>query len=175
MVNAAIAISALLSSPLFTLTKTYFLIAGIGGITPKVGTLGDVVLARYVVQVDLQYELDAREKPSQWTTGYFPIGSSSPTEVPELVYGTEVFELDEALRDEAFAWMTEVGLLDADKVREHCQLYDTPEARRNPAVSKPRSFSKSIDKDNTFFSGHQSRRRLIKRLLPRLPSLPNLR
>ena len=46
---------------MFDLTKTYFLIAGIAGINSKFGTLGSVALARYAVQVDLQYEFDARD------------------------------------------------------------------------------------------------------------------
>ena len=45
------------------------MIAGIAGINPKVATLGSVTFARYAVQVALQYEFDAREIPSNFTTG----------------------------------------------------------------------------------------------------------
>lgn len=61
VVNAALTISAILSYPGFDLTKTYFLISGVAGINPSSGTLGAVTIPRYVIQIDLQYELDARQ------------------------------------------------------------------------------------------------------------------
>lgn len=68
-INAAASITALTFSPKFNLKKTYFLIAGIAGINPKIGTLGSVTFARYAVQVALQYEIDAREIPENFSTG----------------------------------------------------------------------------------------------------------
>lgn len=68
-INAANSINALTFSGLFDFTKTYFYIAGIAGVNPKVATLGSVTFARYAVQVALQYEFDAREIPSNFTTG----------------------------------------------------------------------------------------------------------
>lgn len=68
-INAASTITALTFSPLFDLRKTYFMIAGIAGISPKVATLGSVTFARYAIQVALQYEFDAREIPENFTTG----------------------------------------------------------------------------------------------------------
>lgn len=44
-------------------------IAGIAGINPHQGTLGSVAVSRFAIQVALQQELDAREKPENWTTG----------------------------------------------------------------------------------------------------------
>ena len=44
---------ALILSPYFDLTTTYFLIAGIAGINPACGTLGSVCLAQYAVQAGL--------------------------------------------------------------------------------------------------------------------------
>ena len=69
-INAASSITALTFSNLFDFTKTYFFIAGIAGINPKVATLGSVTFARYAVQVALQYEFDAREIPENFTTGW---------------------------------------------------------------------------------------------------------
>ena len=68
-INAANSINALTFSGLFNFTTTYFFIAGIAGINPKVATLGSVTFAKYAVQVALQYEFDAREIPSNFTTG----------------------------------------------------------------------------------------------------------
>lgn len=98
-INAAVTISSLVASGLFDLTTTYFMIAGIAGINPKHGTLGDVAFCKYAIQVALQYEFDAREIPANFSTGYVPQGSVSPNEYPQDIYGTEVFEVNENLRD----------------------------------------------------------------------------
>jgi purine nucleoside permease len=98
-INAAVSISSLVASGLFDLTTTYFMIAGIAGVNPKYGTLGDVAFCKCPVQVALQYEFDAREIPANFSMGYGPQGSTSPDEYPQSVYGTEVFEVDENLRD----------------------------------------------------------------------------
>ena len=82
-INAAATISAMVLSPYFDLTKTYFFIAGIAGVNPELGTTGSVTFARYAVQVALQYEIDIRELPSNFTTGYFPQGSEFPDEYPQ--------------------------------------------------------------------------------------------
>ena len=68
-INAANSMNALTFSGLFDFTKTYFLIAGIAGVSPKVATLGSVTFAKYAVSVALQYEFDAREIPANFTTG----------------------------------------------------------------------------------------------------------
>ena len=68
-INAANSMNALTFSGLFDFTTTYFLIAGIAGVSPKVATLGSVTFAKYAVSVELQYEFDAREIPANFTTG----------------------------------------------------------------------------------------------------------
>ena len=60
-INAATSIASLVKSPKFDLTTTYFFIAGIAGVNPKVATLGSVAFAKYAIQVALEYEFDARE------------------------------------------------------------------------------------------------------------------
>jgi purine nucleoside permease len=46
-INAATSVSALAFSGMFDLKKTYFMVAGIAGINPEVGTLGSVTFAKY--------------------------------------------------------------------------------------------------------------------------------
>ncbi|KAJ6627835.1 purine nucleoside permease [Mycena sp. CBHHK59/15] len=111
-INAASTISSLLHSSSFDLTCTYFLIAGIAGVSPKVATIGSVTFARYAVQVGLQYEIDAREIPAQFPTGYFPQGSTAPGQVPGWWDGTEVFEVNDALRHLAFSYASTATLSD---------------------------------------------------------------
>ncbi|KAK0725206.1 purine nucleoside permease [Lasiosphaeris hirsuta] len=125
-INAAATITALTLSDRFNLTKTYFLIAGIAGVNPKHATLGGVALARYAVQVALQFEFDAREKPENFTTGYFPYGTNGPEQFPSIVYGTEVMELNEALRDMAFLLAQKAQLTDnPDAVFYRSKYHDT--------------------------------------------------
>lgn len=111
-INAASTITALTLSPLFNLTKTYFLIAGISGASPKATTIASVTFARYAVQVAMQSEIDGREIPADWHTGYIPQGSSDPGQYPQSIYGTEVFELNDALRQLAIGFTANVTLND---------------------------------------------------------------
>lgn len=104
---------ALVLSPLFDLTTTYFFIAGIAGVNPKVATLGSVTFARYAIQVALQYEFDPRELPSNYTTGYIPLDSKAPNEYPSSIYGTEVFEVNDALRQMAIGFARTATLNDS--------------------------------------------------------------
>lgn len=53
-INAAASVMALVLSPRFDLTQTYFFIAGVAGVSPEVATIGSVTFARYAVQVGLQ-------------------------------------------------------------------------------------------------------------------------
>ena len=89
------------------------MVAGIAGINPEVATLGSVTFARYAVQVALQYELDAREIPSNFTTGYVPFGVTTPNQYPTILYGTEVFEVNVALRDLAIEFAKKAILNDS--------------------------------------------------------------
>ncbi|KAK1752957.1 purine nucleoside permease [Echria macrotheca] len=111
-INAAASTAALVLSGKFDLSKTYFLIAGIAGVNPRYSTLGGVALARYAVQVALQYEFDAREMPENFSSGYFPYGTTGPDEYPSVIYGTEVMELNEALRDMAYSFAANAKLVD---------------------------------------------------------------
>ena len=120
--------SALTFSPLFNFTLTYWLIAGIAGVNPKVATLGSVTFARYAVQVALQYEFDAREIPANFTTGYVPQGSFSPTQYPQSIYGTEVFEVNTALRDLAVGFASSAILNDSSDAMAYRANYATTKA-----------------------------------------------
>ncbi|KAK4652977.1 hypothetical protein QC762_504040 [Podospora pseudocomata] len=122
-INAASSAMALLLSPKFNLTKTYFLLAGIAGANPKYSTIGGVALARYTVQVALQYEFDAREMPDNFTTGYVAYGTTQPEEYPKILYGTEVFEVSNALRDAAFNYAVRANLSDNEDSKKYRARY----------------------------------------------------
>jgi len=113
-INAATTIASLVASPYFNLTQTYFMIAGIAGMSPEIATLGSVTLARFAVQVALQYEFDAREIPASFSTGYVPLGTKAPGQYPTSIYGTEVFELNDDLRNMAIMLASTAKLNDTD-------------------------------------------------------------
>ncbi|EJD44076.1 putative purine nucleoside permease [Auricularia subglabra TFB-10046 SS5] len=125
-INAAVTVTALYSSRLFDLSETYFLVGGIAGISPEQGTLASVTFARFAVQVALQYEFDYREVPQDWSTGYVPQDSFAPGEYPSVLYGTEVFELNDALRQLAIQYASTAKLNDSDVAAAYRANYNTP-------------------------------------------------
>ncbi|BCQ61173.1 hypothetical protein PBOI14_29230 [Pseudomonas sp. Boi14] len=96
--NAAASTLALALSPKFDLRKSYFLIAGIAGISPQHGTIGTAAWAHYLVEFGTQWEIDSRDAPEGWPTGYLGINTKGPNEKPPLDYKTEVFELNPSSR-----------------------------------------------------------------------------
>ena len=76
--RASAAIMALGLDPRFDLTHAYWLVAGIAGMDPADGTIGSAVWTDYVVDGDLAHQIDAREIPGDWKTGYFPLFTHSP-------------------------------------------------------------------------------------------------
>ena len=71
--KAAASVMALGLDPRFDLSKAYWLVAGIGGGDPADVSLGSAVWADHVIDGDLAYEIDAREIPDDWPTGYVPL------------------------------------------------------------------------------------------------------
>src|SRR5579862_5433979 len=80
--KAAASVMALGLDPRFDLTKAYWIVAGIGGGDPADVSLGSAVWADYVVDGDLSYEIDARQIPPDWPTGYVPLRRRTPYEQP---------------------------------------------------------------------------------------------
>ncbi len=80
--KAAASVMALGLDPQFDLSKAYWIIAGIGGGAPSEVSLGSAVWVDRVLDGDLAYEIDARQIPGDWTTGYVPLGKSKPYEEP---------------------------------------------------------------------------------------------
>jgi purine nucleoside permease len=86
--HPAVNITALGLDPQFDLSKSYWLFNGIAGISPGAGTIGDLVWTDFVVNGDVGHEIDAREIPSDWTTGYFPAGKQRPYQAPRVAAGS---------------------------------------------------------------------------------------
>src|SRR5690242_20289628 len=132
--NAAASIMALTFSRRFDLRHTYFLVAGIAGIDPAQGTIGSAAWAKYLVDFGIQWELDGREIPPGWNTGYLGINTKSPSEKPPLDYRTEVFQLNTQLADTAFALSRNVVLSDNAQAQAARAKYSYAPANRPPTV-----------------------------------------
>src|SRR5499427_10142889 len=101
--KAAASVMALGLDPRFDLSKAYWLIAGIGGGDPADVSLGSAVWADHVIDSDLAYEIDARDLPADWPTGYVPLRKSRPYEQPvRSELEGELYTLNPALVDWAF-------------------------------------------------------------------------
>jgi len=151
---------ALTLSKNFDLRKTYFLIAGIAGVNPKIGTLADVAFAKYAVQVALQYEVDARElnPKDNMTTGYIPFGAKRPSEYPSEIYGTEVFEVNEALRDLAVGFAQKANLTDSDVAQKYRTNYaggsNNNVKKFRSAARKPGILTCDVATSDVWYSGN---------------------
>src|SRR5215471_19225511 len=146
--NAAASVTALVFSRMFDLSRTYFIVAGVGGIDPAQGTLGSAAWARYLVEFGLQWEIDAREIPPDWTTGYLGIDTTGPTQKPPLEYGTEVFQLNEALLRRAYALSRAVPLADSAQAQATRAKFNYAPANQPPSVLQCDTVS-----GDTWFSG----------------------
>ncbi|KAK0649047.1 purine nucleoside permease [Cercophora newfieldiana] len=151
-INAAATTMALLLSQSFDFRGTYFLLSGIAGVNPKHSTLGGVALARYAVQVALQHELDAREMPDNFTTGYFPYGRSQPNQYTANVYGTEVMELNAELRDMAYTLALKSDLVDSPDATKYRAKYKDLESCTS-ATLKPSVVKCDTATSDVYYSG----------------------
>lgn len=111
--RAAASIMALGMDPRFDLSHAYWLVAGIAGVNPAEASLGSAAWVEWVVDMDLAFELDAREIPADWPTGYLPLGRTRPYEAPaESDVGRFVYRLDPGLVAWAYDLTADVPLPD---------------------------------------------------------------
>jgi len=148
--NAAASTLAVTLDPRFDLTRTYFLIAGIAGIDPARGTIGSAAWARWLIDVGIAQEIDAREMPKGWPNGYLGIHTRGPGEKPKFDYRTEAFQLDEALLQKALALSRDAQLEDSEAARAYRALYRRAPANQPPAVIQCDTLS-----GDTWWHGHR--------------------
>jgi purine nucleoside permease len=133
--HAAATIMALGLDPRFDLTHAYWIVAGIAGGSPDKASLGSAVWARWVVDGDLGYEIDARETPPDWTTGYLPLRKSKPFEKPAAPLPGQVYELNKGLAEWAFNLTRSMPLDDSAPLKEIRANFDGAAAQRPPFVT----------------------------------------
>lgn len=135
--KSAATIMAVGLDPRFDLSRSYWLVAGIAGIDPHDGPLGAAVWAEWLVDGDLGHEIDAREKPADWPTGYIPLRKKKPYELPVDRSEGEAYRLDPALVEWAYRLTKDTPLADTEPMRRRRALYTGfPNAQRPPLVMK---------------------------------------
>ena len=146
--HAAATIMAVGLDPRFDFSHAYWLVAGIAGGCPDKVSLGSAAWARWVVDGDLGYEIDAREIPPGWTTGYLPFGKSVPFEMPPAPRPGQVYALNLGLANWAFQLTRAMPLEDSVKLKETRSQYEGAAADRPPFVTMGDEISSS-----TFWHG----------------------
>jgi purine nucleoside permease len=141
--HAAATIMALGLDPRFDLSHAYWLIAGIAGASPDRASLGSAVWARWVVDGDLGYEIDAREIPPDWSTGYLPLRKTRPFEPPAAPLDGQVYALNQGLAEWAFGLTRNTPLADSEHLREIRSHFDGTAAQRPPFVTMGDELSSS--------------------------------
>jgi purine nucleoside permease len=147
--KAAASVMALGMDPRFDLSKAYWIVAGIGGGDPADVSLGSAVWADHVVDGDLAYEIDARQIPENWPTGYVPLRRGTPYEQPPRIAYGEVYTLHGSLVDWAVRLTQDVPLADSDSLRKsRARFAGFPNAVKPPFVTRGDTLSAS-----TFWHG----------------------
>ena len=147
-VRAGASIMALGLDPRFDFTNAYWLVAGIAGADPEDASLGSAAWAEWVVDGDLAYEIDAREIPPQWTTGYVPLSKTVPYEQPRTEENGVVFHLNPKLQEWAYQQTRSVKLDDSPVLEAGRAHFAGASAHRPPFVLKGDELSAS-----TFWHG----------------------
>jgi len=148
--KAAASVMALGLDPRFDFSKTYWIVAGIGGGDPADLSLGSAVWVDAVIDGDLSFEIDARQIPKDWSTGYVPLRKATPYEQPVASEGNgEVYELNPTLVGWALSLTQKVHLPDSEKLRTfRARFSGFPNALRPPFVTRGDTLSAS-----TFWHG----------------------
>lgn len=146
--NAAASTLAVALDRRFDLRKTYVLVSGIAGINPAHGTLGTAAWARWLIDFGIAHEIDAREMPKGWKSGYLGIMTKGPNEKPKFDYRTEAFQLDEALLQQALRLSRDVQLQDSKEAQAYRKHY-----RKAPANQPPRVTQCDTMAGDTWFHG----------------------
>jgi purine nucleoside permease len=137
--HAAASIMGLGMDPRFDLRKSYWVVAAIAGVDPNQASVSSAAWANYVVDGDLAYEIDAREIPSDWSTGYVPLARSTPYQQPvppaNSINGQQVFQLNPTLVSWAYHLTSGVTLPDDPNLQQIRAGYPTfPNAQKPPFV-----------------------------------------
>ncbi|HYL85541.1 MAG TPA: purine nucleoside permease [Candidatus Angelobacter sp.] len=147
--KAAASVMAVGLDPRFDFSKAYWIVAGIAGGDPADVSLGSAVWAEHVIDGDLAYEIDARQIPAQWPTGYVPLRRATPYEPPAQPESGEVYTLNPSLVSWALRLTQSTPLRDSEELRKARERFTGfANALKPPFVTKGDDLSSS-----TFWHG----------------------
>jgi purine nucleoside permease len=141
--HAASTIMAVGLDPRFDFSHAYWLIAGISGGCPDRASLGSAMWARWIVDADLGYEMDAREIPPDWSTGYLPLRKAKPFEQPVDSQPGQAYQVNPELAQWAFGLTRATPLEDSDRLKEIRSEYEGAASQRPPFVGMGDEISSS--------------------------------
>jgi purine nucleoside permease len=148
--RAAASITALGLDPRFDLGKAYWLVAGIAGANPDTAPLASAVWAEWIVDGDLAFEIDAREIPADWPTGYVPLFGSVPYQEPRPADGYgPAYRLNPKTVAWAYGLTRDIALPDNARLAAWRAEY----AGRPAAVLPPRVQRGDVLSASTFWHG----------------------
>lgn len=138
-------VTALCLDPRYDLRKTYWILDGIAGIDPAVGSIGSAVWAENVVDGDALREIDDRQLPEGWPYGLFAIGTKGPNQLPSHEAGggwsgaTLAYSMNHPLNVGLARWAydrtKEVKLVDTpDMAAWRARYAGLPKAEETPRV-----------------------------------------
>lgn len=136
-VNTAVSMMTLGLHPAVDWRRTWWLVCGIAGGNPDCCPLGSPVLADWVVDGDLAYDLHTADHPAAWETGLLPLGATQPygpsQAEPEL-FGqpAQVFQLDKKFARWAHQVAKRVPLFDSPALAKTRKIYQSFAAGAKP-------------------------------------------
>ena len=120
--RAAASVMALGTDPRFDLTHAYWIVAGTAGVDPKVASAASTAWSRWVVDGDLEQEIDPRDAPADWPTGMVPYRRVTPYQTPpppaQSADANMAYALNPGLVDWAFAKTRDTALADDDLLKK---------------------------------------------------------
>lgn len=144
-VRAGLQMLALGLDPRFDLTRSYWLINGIAGVSPYVATEGSAAWAKHVIDGDIAYEIDTQEAPKDWPYGIMALGNKTPLAkpvIPDWAPKPMAWTLNPALVEWAFELTKNVELYDDAAAKAHRAEYvGFPNALAAPKVVFGDSFA----------------------------------
>jgi len=135
LVNATSSIMALGVDPRFDLTHAYWLVDGIAGVDPALGTVGTAAWANYAIG-DVGRAIDSREAPAAWPYGVFAVGAVAPDTYPAHVSVDNCYALNRGLTRWAYDLTRGLKLPDNATMVANRALWQ-PVATKYPLASQP--------------------------------------
>ncbi len=146
--NATTSLMALALNDRLDLSKTYILVAGIAGTSPKVNTIGGVAWADWIIDGTTISEFDVREMPSDFKYPKIPYACPKQWCTDIFKLGTEIYQLNPTLVEWAYRLTKDLQLEDSPNAQAERALYPQEAAQKLPFVSKC-----TILGGNTFWHG----------------------